>query len=95
MGSALSTTSRQIGAAIGLALVTSLLAPTLRSIGGARSAAESTGTAFDIRTVDISGFHHAWWLVTAAMFVNGASMLLLFKRPTAQQMALSDQTTIS
>jgi len=95
MGSALSTTSRQIGAAIGLALVTSLLAPTLRSIGGARSAAISTGTAFDIRTVDISGFHHAWWLVTAAMFVNGTSMLLLFKRPTAQQMALSDQTTVS
>jgi len=29
------------------------------------------------------------------MFVNGTSMLLLFKRPTAQQMALSDQTTVS
>ncbi len=91
MGSALSSTSRQIGAAIGLALVTALLAPTLRGIGETRRAADLSGTSLDLNNLNLGGFHQAWWLVTVAMIINAISMLLLFKRPTAQQMDLSGE----
>jgi MFS family permease len=95
MGSALSSTGRQVGSALGLALVVAIVTPSLRSIGMAMEIAKKTQTPFDINSVDLGGFHHAWWMVTIAMAVCALAMIVLFRRPTAEQMAISNDVTLS
>lgn len=68
MGSALNNTSRQIGAALGVALVSSMLVAT--------SKAED----------QTSGFHAAWFLMSGVILLSGLAMLVLFRRPTAEQL---------
>lgn len=69
MGSALNNTARQIGAALGVALVSSMLV-----------AASKTDDP-------ISGFHHAWVLISVAVAITGVTMLALFRKPTIEQLA--------
>lgn len=69
MGSALNNTARQIGSALGVALVSAMLI-----------AASKT----DDKLV---GFHHAWLLMSGVIFLSGAAMISLFRRPTAEQLA--------
>ena len=68
MGSALNNTSRQIGAALGVALVSSILV--------------SAATAND----RIAGFHTAWRLTSLIILLSGISMLIFFRKPTAEQL---------
>ncbi|MEO8363925.1 MAG: DHA2 family efflux MFS transporter permease subunit [Ilumatobacteraceae bacterium] len=68
MGSALNNTARQIGAALGVALVSSMLV-----------AASKTSDP-------LRGFHHAWIFISAAVAIAGATMVVLFRRPTVEQL---------
>ncbi len=69
MGSALSNTAGQIGAALGVALVSSMLV----------SAAKTDDP--------ISGFHNAWYLMSAVILLSGITMITLYRKPTAKQLA--------
>ena len=69
MGSALSNTAGQIGAALGVALVSSMLV----------SAAKTDDP--------ITGFHHAWFLMSAVILLSGVTMITLYRKPTAEQLA--------
>jgi len=68
MGSALNNTARQIGAALGVALVSSILVSALA------------------RNDYLSGFHTAWRLTSFVILLSGAAMLMLFRRPTDEQL---------
>lgn len=94
MGSALSTTSRQIGGAVGVALVTASLGPTLGVLFGGRAAA-AQGAPFDIRQVDVSAFHRSWTMVSIAMVLCAVTMIALFRRPTDEQMRISAEVTFA
>lgn len=87
MGSALATTTRMVGAAVGVAVVTAMLGPTLEQLFRGRAQSEAGGAPFDIATVDVGAFHRSWWLITASMAVAAAAMMALFRRPTDAQMA--------
>lgn len=69
MGSALNNTARQIGAALGVALVSSMLVAASKTDDPSR------------------GFHHAWIFIGFAVAITGITMLLLFRKPTAAQLA--------
>lgn len=73
MGSAVNSTARQVGAGLGIAIVTAI-----------RAAAPA-----DDPTV---GFHRAWWFISVTVVLAGAAMALLFRRPTADQLAASAVT---
>jgi len=94
MGSALSTTSRQVGGAVGVALVTAALGPALSALYRGRAEAAGGG-AFDVSTVDLSAFHRSWTIVTVAMVVCAAAMIALFRRPTDEQMRISAEVTFA
>lgn len=68
MGSALSNTVGQIGAALGVALVSSMLV-----------AAAKTQDP-------VSGFHHAWLLMSGVILLSGITMISLYRKPTAAQL---------
>lgn len=87
MGSALATTTRMIGAAVGVAVVTAMLGPTLEVLFRSRGEAEASGAVFDVSTVDLGAFHRSWWLITASMAVAAIAMVALFRRPTDAQIA--------
>ena len=93
MGSALSNTSRQIGSALGLASAASVLTPVLREIGGARAESAQAQQPFDVSAIDLQQFHISWWIVSACMALAALSMLIFFRRPTTEQMALSNTVT--
>ena len=93
MGSALSNTSRQIGSALGLASAASVLTPVLRELGSGREQAAQSQQKFDISTIDLQQFHISWWIVSACMALAALSMLIFFRRPTTEQMALSNTVT--
>lgn len=71
MGSALNNTARQIGAALGVALVSSILVSALA------------------RDKYLDGFHMAWRLTSLVILLSGAAMLLLYRRPTSEQLSLA------
>ena len=77
MGSALNNTIRQIGAALGIALVSSVLL----------SAAKSSDP--------LSGFHQSWVITAAVILVAGTGMLILFRKPTAEQLSAADSVGVS
>jgi EmrB/QacA subfamily drug resistance transporter len=68
MGSALNNTARQIGAALGVALVSSILVSALA------------------QNDYLGGFHTAWRLTSFVILLSGTAMLLLFRRPTDEQL---------
>lgn len=71
MGSALNNTARQIGAALGVALVSSILVSALANDDY------------------LNGFHTAWRLTSFVILLAGATMLVLFRRPTDEQVAMA------
>jgi hypothetical protein len=68
MGSALNNTARQIGAALGVALVSSILVAALAN------------------NDYLSGFHLAWRATSAIILISGLAMLVLFRKPTQEQL---------
>ena len=68
MGSALNNTARQIGAALGVALVSSILVSALANDDY------------------LSGFHLAWRTTSVIILFSGLAMLILFRRPTQEQL---------
>jgi MFS family permease len=80
MGSALNTTARQIGTALGAALSLAIAAPALGRIEAARLA----GTSLDL--VDMSEMHVAWNMNGVVYLVAGITMITIFRKPTEAQM---------
>lgn len=81
MGSALNTTGRQIGTALGAALSLAIAAPALSRIEQWRMAGKPVnGDA-------IVEMHHAWNMNGAIYFIAGLAMILIFRKPTDSQMA--------
>lgn len=81
MGSALNTTGRQIGTALGAALSIAIAAPALARIETARQ----SGQPLDPN--QLVEMHHAWNMNGAIYFVAGLAMILIFRTPTDAQMA--------
>jgi hypothetical protein len=80
MGSALNTTARQIGTALGAALSLAIAAPTLGRIEVARRAGES------LMTLDMKEIHIAWRMNAIVYLVAGITMITIFRKPTESQM---------
>lgn len=81
MGSALNTTGRQVGTALGAALSLAIAAPALARIEEWRM----TGKPIDGANID--EMHLAWNINGIVYFVAGLAMILIFRKPTEAQMA--------
>ena len=82
MGSALNTTGRQIGSALGAALALSLTAPTIsRLVGGYSSTPPRLPSSSDLLP-----YINAWRVMGAIYLFAGIVMIALYKKPTEQQM---------
>jgi MFS family permease len=80
MGSALNTTARQIGTALGAALSLAIAAPALGRIEAARRA----GTALEL--IDMKEIHAAWIMNGFVYLAAGITMITIFRKPTEAQM---------
>lgn len=80
MGSALNTTGRQIGTALGAALSLAIAAPALTRIEQLRS----VGTLIDVSAVN--EIQTAWNMNAGIYFVAGIIMIVIFRAPTEAQM---------
>ena len=87
MGSALNNTFRQVGTALGAPLSLSVAAPALAGV--MRAAMEKKG----LDKVNLSSLHHAWNMNAGIFFAAGVVMLLIFRKPTDEQMAAAGQVT--
>ena len=101
MGSALNTTSRQIGSALGAALATSL---TISSMGlvnewnmklakAAQSAPETLKNIVAPTRSDLSGYFNAYRLMASIYLFAGIVMIVLYRKPTDAQMAAANNVT--
>ncbi len=81
MGSALNTTARQIGSALGAALAASLGAPAIANAIAAISQQKPVTESM------VSAFDNAWRLMAGIYLFAGIVMIVLFRKPTDQQMA--------
>ena len=87
MGSALNTTSRQIGSALGAALAASLAAPAMRNFMDGMSK-----TPIELPTRDsVASFYNAWRIMAAIYLFAGIIMIVLYRKPTAEQMAAANE----
>jgi MFS family permease len=80
MGSALNTTGRQIGTALGAALSLAIAAPALARIEQWRMA----GSPIDGN--GINEIHTAWNMNAGIYFLAGIVMIIIFRAPTESQM---------
>jgi len=80
MGSALNTTGRQIGTALGAALSLAIAAPALARIEQFRT----SGLPIDVSAV--SEIHTAWNMNAGIYFAAGIIMIIIFRAPTEAQM---------
>jgi MFS family permease len=87
MGSALNTTARQIGSALGAALAVSLAAPAMKSFFMAKQNNQPITEAM------LSSFYNAWRIMAAIYLFAGIVMLVLFRKPTDEQMAEANEVT--
>lgn len=87
MGSALNTTARQIGSALGAALAVSLAAPAMKNFFMAKE------TNQPITEAMLSSFYNAWRIMAAIYLFAGIVMLVLFRKPTDEQMAAANEVT--
>ena len=74
MGSAFNSTARQVGAALGIAIVTAIRA----AAGGSDS---------------LAGYHRSWWYISAVILAAGAAMVIVFRRPSADEMRAAEMST--
>jgi hypothetical protein len=88
MGSALNTTGRQIGTALGAALSLAIAAPALARIEQARA----SGMAVDVAAVN--EMHTAWNMNAGIYFAAGIVMILIFRAPTEAQMDDARQAVV-
>lgn len=87
MGSALNTTARQIGSALGAALAASLAAPAMKNFMMAKMSNQPI-------TADmLSSYDNAWRIMAAIYLFAGIIMLVLFRKPTDEQMAAANEVT--
>ncbi|MCX6518380.1 MAG: MFS transporter [Actinobacteria bacterium] len=87
MGSALNTTMRQIGSALGAALAGSLAAPAMKNLVVAMTNKEVL-----TRTM-LSSYFTAWRVMAAIYLFAGIVMIVLFRKPTDAQMAEANEVT--
>jgi EmrB/QacA subfamily drug resistance transporter len=87
MGSALNTTARQIGSALGAALAVSLAAPAMKNFFMAKQNNQPITEAM------LSSFYNAWRIMAAIYLFAGIVMLVLFRKPTDEQMAEANEVT--
>jgi MFS family permease len=85
MGSALNTTARQIGSALGAALAASLAAPAMVNF----AMSQKTGT--ELTEGMLSSFYNAWRFMAAVYLFAGIIMIVLFRKPTDEQMAAANE----
>ncbi len=85
MGSALNTTARQVGSALGAALAGSLAAPAMVNF----MKAKMTGVALNKEM--LSSYYNAWRFMSAVYLLAGIIMIVLFRKPTDEQMAAANQ----
>jgi MFS family permease len=85
MGSALNTTARQIGSALGAALAASLAAPAMVNF----AMSQKTGT--ELTEGMLSSFYNAWRFMAAVYLFAGIVMIVLFRKPTDEQMAAANE----
>ena len=87
MGSALNTTSRQIGSALGAALAASLAAPAMRNFMAGMSK-----TPIELPTKEsLSSYYNAWRIMAAIYLFAGIIMIVLYRKPTVEQMAAANE----
>lgn len=85
MGSALNTTARQIGSALGAALAASLAAPAMVNFMMAKKSGASLTEEM------LSSFYNAWRFMAAVYLFAGIIMIVLFRKPTEEQMAAANE----
>jgi EmrB/QacA subfamily drug resistance transporter len=85
MGSALNTTARQVGSALGAALAASLAAPAIKN------AIQAITTKQPITEAMVASFDNAWYLMSGIYMFAGIIMLVLFRKPTDEQMAEANE----
>jgi hypothetical protein len=93
MGSALNTTTRQIGTALGSAIALTVAAPAFKQIYelGIRAAdAAATGSPLvwteETAKLDLSAYHTAWIINGVVYLSAGILMILIYRKPTNAQM---------
>ena len=84
MGSALNTTARQIGSALGAALAGSLAAPAMKNF------VISMKTNQPLTKGLLSSYYNAWRVMAAIYLFAGIIMIVLYRKPTPQQMAAAN-----
>lgn len=89
MGSALNTTMRQVGSALGAALAGSLVISASRIL----EEAARTKTAPVFTDAVFADFDRAWQVMAAIYLFAGLVMLALFRKPTEEQMVAAGQVS--
>jgi MFS family permease len=87
MGSALNTTARQVGSALGAALATSLVINVVHKLEDARRLKKMPN--FD--AADFRSYDNAWRFMAAIYLFAGIIMIVLFRKPTDEQMAAANE----
>ena len=97
MGSALNTTGRQIGSALGAALATSLTISAMRKVDEWNNSLKTAMATKDMSKVlpiptrsDLSGYLSAYHVMAAIYLLAGIIMIVLYKKPTEAQMAAAN-----
>lgn len=85
MGSALNTTARQVGSALGAAMAASLAAPAMKNF------MEAMQNKQPITEAMVSSFDNAWRIMAAIYLFAGIVMITLFRKPTDEQMAAANE----
>jgi MFS family permease len=85
MGSALNTTARQVGSALGAALAASLAAPAMANFVKAKM------TGVELTKDMLSSYYNAWRFMSAIYLLAGIIMIVLFRKPTDEQMAAANE----
>ena len=85
MGSALNTTARQVGSALGAALAASLAAPAMANFVKAKM------TGVELTKDMLSSYYNAWRFMSAIYLFAGIIMIVLFRKPTDEQMAAANE----
>ena len=93
MGSALNTTTRQIGTALGSAIALTVAAPAFKQVyelGIRAKDAATTGSplvwAEETAKLDLSAYHTAWIINGVVYFAAGILMIVIYRKPTNAQM---------
>ena len=114
MGSALNTTARQIGSALGAALATSLTLAAMKNVEMWNGALKALGKVAAVKPVDpakiaaaqqavakvaitkssLSSYFNAYHVMAAIYLLAGVVMLLIFRAPTAEQMAAASSSKV-